>query len=182
MAKAIAMVELHSVARGIFVADQMVKVSDVDILTATTVCPGKYIVIVHGETSSVEASLKSGALAAEEYLVDEIFIPNVHEEIFPAIIAASMPNNINALGILESFSLSAMVIAADAVLKCAALEAIEIRLGTGLGGKSYFTFTGDVAAVKAGVEAGKKSLGERGMLDNAEVIPAPAKKLIETLY
>ncbi len=106
MSKAIAMIEFNSIARGIFVADQMVKVSDVELLTATSVCPGKYITIVHGEVSSVEASLKSGVLAAEEFLVDEMIIPNVHEEIFPAIIAASMPNNINALGILESYSAS----------------------------------------------------------------------------
>ena len=89
---------------------------------------------------------------------------------------------IQALGILESYSLATMVIATDAVLKSAELDAIEIRLGTGLGGKAYFTFTGDVAAVKTGVNVGMEIIGAAGVLLNAEVIPSPSKKLIESLY
>lgn len=182
MAEAIGMVEFSSIARGIFAADQMVKTSDVEIVTANSVCPGKYIAIVYGDVSSVENSVKSGERAAAEHYVDSIIIPNVHGSIFPAIVSTTMPEEIKALGILESYSLSTMVIAADAVLKCADLEPIEIRLGTGLGGKSYFTFTGDVAAVKTGVETGMETIGEKGMLINAEVIPSPSKKLIKTLY
>jgi microcompartment protein CcmL/EutN len=93
-----------------------------------------------------------------------------------------VPEKIRALGVLESYSLSTMVIAADAVLKSAELEAIELRLGTGIGGRAYFSFTGDVAAVKTGVEVGMEDIGGNGMLINAEVIPSPEKKLIKTLY
>lgn len=182
MAKAIGMIEFSSIARGIFAADQMLKTSVVEVVTANSVCPGKYIAIVYGDVSSVETSVAAGLREAGEFQVDSIVIPNVHEKVFPAIVSATMPDNIGALGILESYSLSTMVIAADAVLKCAELEALEIRLGTGLGGKSYFTFTGDVAAVKTGIETGKTVIGEKGMLVNAEVIPSPSKKLIKTLY
>ena len=182
MAKAIGMVEFNSIAKGIYAADQMVKTSDVEIATANSVCPGKYVAIVYGDVSSVENSVKAGERSAGEFYVDSIVIPNVHEGVFPAIVAASMPERIQALGILESYNLAAMVIAADAVLKCADLEAVELRLGTGLGGKAYFTFTGDVAAVKSGVETGVNSIGEKGMLINAEVIPSPSAKLVDTLY
>lgn len=182
MAKAIGMIEFNSIARGIYVADQMVKTSDVEIVTANSVCPGKYIAIVHGDVSSVETSVKKGLETAGEFFVDSIVIPNVHAGVFPAVVSATIPEEIQALGILESYSLATMVIATDAVLKAAQLEPIEVRLGTGLGGKSYFTFTGDVAAVKAGIEVGKEIIGGNGMMINAEVIPSPSKKLIETLY
>lgn len=182
MAKAIGMIEFNSIARGIYVADQMVKTSDVEIVTANSVCPGKYIAIVHGDVSSVETSVKRGLETAGEFFVDSIVIPNVHAGVFPAVVSATIPEEIQALGILESYSLATMVIATDAVLKAAQLEPIEVRLGTGLGGKSYFTFTGDVAAVKAGIEVGKEIIGGNGMMINAEVIPSPSKKLIETLY
>ena len=182
MAKAIGMIEFNSIARGIYVADQMVKTSDVEIVTANSVCPGKYIAIVHGDVSSVETSVKRGLEMVEEFFVDSIVIPNVHAGVFPAIVSTTMPTDIQALGILESYSLATMVIAADAVLKAAQLEPIEVRLGTGLGGKSYFTFTGDVAAVKAGIEVGKEIIGGNGMMIDAEIIPSPSKKLIETLY
>lgn len=182
MANAIGMVEFTSIARGIYAADQMVKVSDVEIVTAGTTCPGKYIAIVHGDVAAVETSVSAGERVAGEYWIDSIIIPNVNPQVFPAITGATMPERIQALGIMESFSLSTMVIAADAILKSADLEPLELRLGTGLGGKSFFTFTGDVAAVQTGVEAGVNIAEKKGLLVNAEVIPSPSDRLIPSLY
>lgn len=179
--KSIGMLELGSTARGIYTADQMVKAANVEIAAAHTVCPGKYIIIVHGEVSAVQAAEECGVSCAGEYLIDHMVIYNVDPGVFPAIVGAVMPERIRAIGVIESYSLSAMVIAADEILKTAALEAIELRLGTGLGGKSYFLFTGDVAAVESGIRTGKQSLGEQGMLLNAEVLPSPSEVLISSL-
>lgn len=182
MAEAIGMVEFTSIARGIYVADQMVKVSDVEISTAGTVCPGKYIAIVHGDVAAVQDSVSAGVRFAGEFLVDSIVIPNVSSSIFPAITGTTTPDKIQALGVMESFSLATMIIAADAILKAADLQAIELRLGNGLGGKAYFTFTGNVSAVEMGVEAGKDIAEKKGLLVNAEVIPSPSDRLIPSLY
>lgn len=179
--RAIGMVEFNSIARGIYVADQMVKISDVEIATAAPTCPGKYIAIVHGDVAAVEASVQIGERLAEEFFVDSLLIPNVDAGVFPAITGATMPERVQAVGIIESFSLATMIVCADAVLKAAEVEAIELRLGNGLGGKSYFTFTGDVAAVKAGNDAGVAIAQEHGLLVNAEVIPSPSELLIPTL-
>ena len=179
--RAIGMVEFNSIARGIYVADQLVKISDVEIATAAPTCPGKYIAIVYGDVAAVEASVKIGERMAEEFFVDSLLIPNVDAGVFPAITGATMPQRIQAVGIIESFSLATMIVCADAVLKTAEVEAIELRLGNGLGGKSYFTFTGDVAAVKAGNDAGVAIAQEHGLLVNAEVIPSPSELLIPTL-
>jgi microcompartment protein CcmL/EutN len=182
MSKAIGMIEFTSIARGIYTADQMVKVSEVEIITAGSTCPGKYIAIIHGEISAVQDSISTGERYAGEYLVDSIVIPNVSPEVFPAISGTSMPDKIRALGIIESFSLATMIIAADAILKAADLQAIELRLGNGLGGKSYFTFTGDVAAVETGVEAGKALADKKGLLVNAEIIPSLSDRMIPSIY
>jgi microcompartment protein CcmL/EutN len=181
MERAIGMLELSSVARGIYMADKMVKVSEVDIVTAMSSCPGKYIAIVHGDVASVQDSVSTGEAAAEEYFVDSIVIPNVHPQVFPAIVGANMPESINAIGIVESFSMAHMIICADAILKSAQLEPIELRLGSGLGGKAYFTFTGEVAAVETGVAAAKALPGDGGLLVAAEVVPRPDEKLVSTL-
>ncbi|MHC1723679.1 MAG: BMC domain-containing protein [Aminipila sp.] len=182
MANAIGMVEFTSIARGIYAADQMVKISEVEIVTATTTCPGKYIAIVHGDVAAVEDSVQIGERVAGEFWVDSIIIPNVHPQVFPAITGATMPERIQALGIIESFSMSTMVIAADAILKSAELEPLELRLGNGLGGKAFFTFTGDVAAVETGAESGKNIADQKGLLVNAEVIPSPSDRLIPSLF
>lgn len=181
MPRAIGMVEFVSIARGIYAADQMIKTADVEIVTAGSTCPGKYIVIVHGDVAAVQDSVSVGERLAGEYLVDSILIPNVHPLVFPAITGTTMPEKVQALGIMESFSLATMIIAADATLKSADLQPLELRLGTGLGGKSYFTFTGDVAAVETGIDAGKQLSEKKGLLVNAEIIPSPAPQLIPSL-
>lgn len=181
MAIAIGMVEFSSIARGIYAADQMVKISDVEIVTAQTICPGKYIALVEGDVAAVQDSIHIGEQYAGEYFVDSLVIPNVHRGIFPAITGATMPSHVAALGIFETFSVATMIIAADQILKAADLEPIEIRLGTGLGGKSFFTFTGDVAAVETGVEAGREVAESKGLMVDAEVIPSPSDRLVPSV-
>ena len=70
-----------------------------------------------------------------------------------------------------------MIISADVALKAANIQGMELRLGSGLGGKAFFTFTGDVAAVDAAAEAGKNYIQKKGLLVDLEVIPSPAEKL-----
>ena len=181
MQRAIGMVEFNSIARGIYAADQMVKISEVEIVTAVSACPGKYIAIVHGGVAAVEDSVRTGERMAEEFFVDSIVIPNVDSGVFPAITGATIPNRIQAIGIMESFSLATMIICADHILKAAELQAIELRLGNGLGGKAYFTYTGDVAAVRAGTDAGEAIAQEKGLLVNSEVIPSPSELLVPSL-
>ena len=74
MTKAVGIVEFVSVARGIFAADQMVKVADVDIVTAVSTCPGKYLAVVHGDVAAVKNSVSVGERLAGEYFVDSMII------------------------------------------------------------------------------------------------------------
>ncbi|PEQ85613.1 propanediol utilization protein [Bacillus sp. AFS006103] len=182
MANAIGVVEFTSIARGMYAADQMVKISDVEIVTASSTCPGKYIAIVHGDVASVSDSVETGERLAEEYFVDSLIIPNVSPAVFSAIAGTTVPDRIQALGIIESFSLASMILAADAILKTADVEALELRLGNGLGGKAFFTFTGDVAAVNTSMDAGKAIAKEKGLLVNCEVIASVSDRLIPSLF
>ena len=103
MANAIGMVEFTSISRGIYSTDQMLKASEVEVVTANSVCPGKYIAIVHGDVAAVEESVSIGERIAGEFWIDSIIIPNVSPLVFPAITGATMPERIQALGIIESF-------------------------------------------------------------------------------
>lgn len=181
MIKAIGMIEMISIAKGIEAADSMLKTAAVELLVSTPVCPGKYFIIVHGDVSAVESAVQAGENIAGEYILDAFVLANVHPMVFPAITATTPLAPLRALGILESFSISAMVISADAALKAADVEAIELRLGSGLGGKSYFTMTGDVASVNAAVEAGANLLKERGMMVEKVIIPSPISDLLSVL-
>ena len=49
MSRAIGMIEFKTTPAGITAADAMVKTSEVEIVEAQTVCPGKYIAIITGD-------------------------------------------------------------------------------------------------------------------------------------
>jgi microcompartment protein CcmL/EutN len=59
-----------------------------------------------------------------------------------------------ALGIIETETVAAILEAADAGLKAARVQLLELRLADDLGGKGYLLFDGTVAEVEAAVEVG----------------------------
>lgn len=178
MATAIGMVELTSIARGIETCDYMVKAAQVDLLRSSTVCPGKYMIIVGGETGDVRAAMAEGIKRGDELVVDTLMLPNVHEQLIPAI---SMTNQVDvrgAVGVLEFYSIASAIIAADVAAKAANITLIEVRTGYAIGGKGFVTLTGDVGAVRAAVEAARK---DAELLVETTVIPRPDKKLFDAL-
>jgi microcompartment protein CcmL/EutN len=175
--RAIGMIELNSVAKGIQCADDMIKAADVELILARPVCPGKFLVMIAGDVGSVRSSVEAGQDRAEEFLVDSFVIANVHPDIFPALNCTTSVVDINALGIIETYSVASSITAADEAAKTADVEIIAIRCATGLAGKSYVSLTGDVGSVNAAISAGVASLEGKGLILSYVVIPSPSKEL-----
>lgn len=181
MNKAIGMIEFKTVASGITATDAMVKAAQVEIIEAQTVCPGKYIAIVAGELSGVKAAVELVRTQYSMHLIGDFVLGNPHEDIFPALYGSSQVGDMRALGILETYDVASVIVAADVAAKTAMVRLIEVRVAKGMCGKSYLLLTGEVAAVEAAMEAGKRSVGEKGMLLDASVIANPDAKLIRTI-
>lgn len=177
---AIGLVEMTSIARGIVACDAMAKKAPVTVLRSQTICPGKYIVLIAGEEQSVRESLEVGVHHAGGYLVDRLLIPNLHPQVIPAIVSAQPLPGLEAVGIIETFSVAAAILAADAACKAAEITLIEVRLGMGLGGKAYVTLTGALHMVEAAVSGGVGAI-DSGLLLRHEVIPAPHADLAKAL-
>ena len=175
--KAIAMIELNSIAKGVHVGDEMLKSSDVELIIAQPICAGKYMVLVSGDVDSVERAWEVGKETAAEFLVDDFVIPNVHPSIFPALTATTRIHDIDSLAVIETFSVASSIMAADAAVKTADVDIIEIRCATGLGGKSFLYLTGDVASVNSAVEAGIDVLQGTGLILSHVVIPSPSRDI-----
>jgi len=179
MAKnSLGLIELSSVAAGYQVADSMLKAANVDLVLARSICSGKYMVMVRGEVGAVEASVSSGRTAGNFAVIDSFIIPNLHEAVFPAIAGNTKIEALEALGVLESFSVASLIEGADAAVKSAAVTLIEIRLAMALGGKAFVTLTGSVSAVRSAVDAGARAISEKGLLVNKVVIPNPRPELL----
>ncbi|MDR2614843.1 MAG: BMC domain-containing protein [Candidatus Accumulibacter sp.] len=181
MPHAIGLVELSSIAKGIETGDAMLKTAEVTLLTAKTVCPGKYIVMVGGDVAAVRQSVAVGVALADRRLVDHFLIPNVHPAILPSISGVTPIDEMRAVGVVETFSVAACIESADASVKAANVVPIRTHLAFGIGGKCYYVLTGDVADVDAAVKAGIDLAGGKGLLVHYTVIPRPHRQLVEVL-
>jgi microcompartment protein CcmL/EutN len=126
--------------------------------------------------------VEAGREVAAEALVDSIVIPNVDKQVIVAIAACTQTNSYESLGIIETFSLASAILCADTAVKAADISLIEIRLGRGLGGKSFITLTGDVAAVRYSVETAAHLDETQGMVARTVVIPSPHPDILKAIF
>ncbi len=180
---ALGMLELSSIGVALAVEDAMLKAADVQLLVARTICSGKYMVMVGGETAEVESSVAAGKDHAMEALIDELVIPNVDKRLFPAISGAVdiRDEHKDALGILEAFSVTSIIEGADAAVKAAEVQLFKIHVAMAIGGKGFLLLGGAVSDVEAAIEAGAREIGKRGLLVSRVVIPRPEPELFQDL-
>ncbi len=179
--KAIGLVEVKSVAKGIKVTDEMLKSAGVYLIQSGAVCPGKFVTIVGGSLSSIQASVDRAASVAEDSLIDKFVIGRLGDKVFEAMCGTANVKERKALGIVETFTAASAILAADAAVKAANVSLIEVRVARGMGGKCFVTMTGEVSDVKAAVEAGAKIAAKDGVLIGTEVIANPHPELWESI-
>jgi len=175
----IGLLELCSVARGVEVTDAVLKEANVEVLFASPVQPGKYVLLFSGSVQDVISSARRGAELAGGDLVDQLVIQQVHEQVVPMLRrkGGRINGQLDAIGVIETTTIAASIVASDHALKTANVDLIDLRIANGLGGKSFFTLTGEVSDVRSSVAAGASMAQERGHLAREIVIPRPHEEL-----
>ena len=84
-----------------------------------------------------------------------------------------------AIGLIETKGLIALVEATDAMAKAANVEVVK-RISIG-GAFVTTVVTGDVGSVRAAVEAGASAASQVGELVSSHIIPRPAEGLVSAL-
>ena len=174
--------ELSSIAGGVEITDAMLKSANVDLIFAKASCPGKYYICIAGFVSDVKRAIAEGELIGEGFIVSSVVLSKIHPQVIKAINMSAMPEKVDAIGVMEFYSVTSSITAADRAVKAANVELIDVRLGTGIGGKGFVILTGDTSAVKNAVNAACSDQIDSGMLLNKVVIPKPRKELIESLF
>ncbi len=173
--------ELSTIAKGIQVVDALLKKATIVIQFAYPVSSGKYLVGFVGEVEEVKSASFQGREVAGSSLLDFFIIPNLHAEILPALAQEIQTTKIEALGILETVTCAATVIAADAALKTSKVKLLKIQLAKGIGGKAYFVIEGEVADVESAIAAGIRSIRSQGIVDRV-IIPQARAELLQILH
>ena len=187
------------------VADEMLKAADVRLLGIETTGNEKLQIRVQGTVAAVQTALGAAEEAARrlgttaitdslprpsEALDRLLHFPNAQNPLYggrdqmlptdyPSPDPTHMSGNEQALGILETQGLTAILEATDVMLKSANVTLV----GKEKIGVAYVTvmIRGDVAAVKAAVDAGANAVGALGKLIAAHVIPRPHADLVSLL-
>ncbi len=159
-----------------------------------------------GTTSDVEAALAAGRATAESMRADVVtdlipapapasrpaydakpeFSPLIEQDVvvFPTSTTANEERNVSeqapfAIGMIETQGLTAVIEAIDTAVKAANVEVLgREKLG---GGYVTVLIKGDVAAVKAAIDAGRAKVEGLGKLSAAHVIPRPSTAVLSLL-
>ncbi|TZE83009.1 BMC domain-containing protein [Calorimonas adulescens] len=177
MKQSLGLIEFTSIAKGIETTDYMIKAANVELLVSKTICPGKYISLVCGDVDAVNSSINTGLNIAGNSMVDYLLIPNVHHDVIPAITGSVQVETYEALGVVECYTVASLIMGADIAAKASKITLIEIRVGMGIGGKSFFTLTGRVSDVMDSVEKAAQYIQSHGYLVNKTVIPSPHRDI-----
>ena len=179
MEPALGLIELRSIAKGMSVVDSVVKKAPVQIRVANPISPGHFVLVFSGGVAEVEESFVEGLHAGGDTVLGQVFLPAVHESIPLAIAGRNMASGeaIEALAILETFTLASTILAADVACKTAPVSMVQMRLGQGLGGKAFFVLTGELHDVEASVEAAQEKLGTDAFQE-IQLIPRPHPEML----
>lgn len=169
---AIALIETESIARGMIVADAVVKRAEVTIDLAEPVTPGKYLLLFHGPVAEVDESFRAGTDVAGPSLIDRLFLPNAAAGLLRALEGMLDTAWAESIGIVEAHTVAATLLAADTALKRAEVRIMRLQLARGIGGKGFFTLTGELHMVQAALEGAAASI-DPSLLQTVELLERP---------
>jgi microcompartment protein CcmL/EutN len=174
--QALAVIETHSIARGFVVLDAVVKKAPVTVKLARPVSPGKFLLLFGGGLEATLEGIEEARSVAGSDVVDELFLPGVHAGLLPAVDRAIVSEPGEAVGIVETTTVCAAVLAADAALKAVDVAVVRLHLALGVGGKGWFTLAGEQAAVEAALDA-VRATAKPDRLVGIELIARPHKEI-----
>ena len=173
MSKSIGSIEFKSIAKGIEATDAALKSAGIRLVSSHPACPGKYEMIITGTISNVSAAVDHVKERFGEKLIDSSIMGRIDEQVITALFRTVAVEKSGSLGIIETYSASSAIKAADIAVKTAKVEIFELRVSRGMGGKGMVLITGDVGDVTAAVEAGAQAASRLGELVAQHVIPRP---------
>lgn len=182
----VAVIELSAIYKGYEVQDAILKGSNVEKLTARTICSGKYFLIFRGDAANTEAAVEIAKLTGGFSVINAVAIQNLNSAVFPAISGCTIiekreNEKPGAILIMETFSVVSAIKAADFAIKEAKVDILRIHVAMAVGGKGFVVITGDVASLKAAAEPAIEYIKQDGMLAGYTIIQNPHEDMLKDL-
>jgi microcompartment protein CcmL/EutN len=210
MQQALGLVEIKGWSPAMVALDAMTKAADVSLLQVELNDLYGACIKITGATSNVQAAVQAGRAVAEGMRVEVVsdvimapdrgargayeakaeFSPLIEQDVVhvprPTSAQSRQESNVSeqapfAIGMIETQGLTAVIEAIDTACKAGNVEILgREKLG---GGYITVLIKGDVAAVKAAIEAGREKIEGSGLgkLIAAHVIPRPSTQVLSLL-
>ncbi len=168
------LLESRTLAGGVELLDVMVKAADIEILRATTICSGRFMILAQGDESAVETALNA---AKEKHAKPPLIyhITGVSTQVLSFLQGKKAAPSGSALGVIETRRAISTITAADIAVKQANVEILRLNLGQGINGKGWLLLGGDVAAMEESVAAATEGV-QKELLDWL-ILPSPDDKV-----
>ncbi len=178
---ALGLIEFTSIPMGIKYCDQMLKQSPIHLLEATTICPGRFVTMIGGDAVTVDYAMQKGLSADGDWIADHLYLPNVDPKVVAALAGRPVAGDYDSLGVIETSTVAAGIIAADTAVKMAEVFLLRIRLARELGGKAYLILAGSLGEVEASLDHVKEVMAGSGHLLQSVTVPVPDEALIRRM-
>lgn len=177
MYKAIGVIELKCIPKGVEAADAALKSAGVEMVSSHPSCPGKYEIILTGSISNVTAAVGHVVSRFEGYVIDSSIMGRIDEQVISALFGTNTTVAKGSLGLVETFSAASAIKAADIAVKTARVEIFDLRVSRGMGGKGVVMLVGEIGDVTAAAEAAADYARSVASLSATSVIAAPHDEL-----
>lgn len=177
MLYAVGVIEIKSIAKGVEACDDALKSAEIRLVSAHSSCPGKYEMILTGVLSSVQMALEHVREKFEPYIIDTVLLGRIDKTVVDALMGVQAASPAGALGVVETYSAASAIRAADAAVKTAKVEILDLRVSRGMGGKGVVMLTGEVSDVTAAVESGADYARSQGLFAASSVMASPHSDL-----
>jgi microcompartment protein CcmL/EutN len=156
---ALAVLDFDNIPTGVYAVDTILKKASIAFVRAGTVTHGRYLVLFGGSTAATAESLAEARETCGRAILDEAFLPDVHESLFDGVFG-SRNGASGSLLIIETETAASIVRAVEAALKGTPVQLVEVRLSdTGLAGKGVALLAGSLPDIQAAAVLAGSGLG-----------------------
>ncbi|MCD6117788.1 BMC domain-containing protein [bacterium] len=168
---AIALIEYSDIPMGILCSDAMVKHSPISMIKTGTVSRGKFLILIGGSVASVEEAYEEGVNRGKSFLLDSLFLPDVHRQVYDALLGNRTGCIGDGIAVFETKTVATVIRSSDAAVKSADVDIIETRMADSLGGQAFTIFTGKVGDLESAIRIAQRSAEEFNALCSYSIIP-----------
>ena len=177
MAEAVGILELQGIGPGYLAAHWIDKHTAIAMIFTGTICPGHFLIMFAGTVADVAWAQEQAAGLTESAVISQGLLTNIHPEVLPAVQNLQKKQPQGALGVFEVLGAASAVVAADSMVKGAAVELFDIRFAGGMGGKAVILCQGKVEAVEAALEQAARVVDVKSLVGTA-VLASPHPELL----